>query len=295
MLHEQAEVTNLRYRLGDIAAIQADDADTRVRLAGVEVGHAPRAGYVAAIARETVAGVVESRLPGLRGKVRWQGAEQIRVSSRGVRHSAESFISVARSHLREQLEQDFEEVELHVANEPDDFVTPEGDLEFVPRLPRRRPLKRMCVWIDVYWQGERIRTIPAWFAVRAWRRALVLDSPVSAREVLTGVAASVRRVDAAALAGVPVEPGLDRGAFWTRRDLPQGHVLVDSDLALRPEVRAGERVRAHVRSGAIDLVIVGLAQADGYEGDRVPVLNPRSGENFFARVKALNEVEVREN
>ena len=77
-----------------------------------------------------------------------------------------------------------------------------------------------------------------------------------------------------------------------RRPVPAGSLVFPGQLAVPPEVHAGETVSVRVTSGLAGLRLEGVAAGDGRRGDLIPVRNPATGRSFRARVEGAGKVMV---
>lgn len=78
----------------------------------------------------------------------------------------------------------------------------------------------------------------------------------------------------------------------TTKPLKQGEILREDQLQPIPLVFKDREVNVIVKNNNIEITIVGIAKADGWMGDRIPVLNPTSRKIFQGRVTGSNVVEV---
>jgi flagella basal body P-ring formation protein FlgA len=66
--------------------------------------------------------------------------------------------------------------------------------------------------------------------------------------------------------------------------LPAGAILTSNDIEQPLIVQAGQTISVDVRSGDVDVTIIGRADESGRLGDTIPVTNPSSGKQFEALV-----------
>ena len=74
--------------------------------------------------------------------------------------------------------------------------------------------------------------------------------------------------------------------------IKEGEVLKKSDFQTLPLVIKGDFVNVIVKDGNIAVKITGIAEKDGWLGDRILIINPNSKKKFQGRVLGRNMVEV---
>lgn len=67
---------------------------------------------------------------------------------------------------------------------------------------------------------------------------------------------------------------MDASKFVLRRPVESGDVLMESDLAFPAEVQAGGETMVSARIGTVEVLVTGVALADGFKGEMVPVRLP---------------------
>jgi flagellar basal body P-ring formation protein FlgA len=130
------------------------------------------------------------------------------------------------------------------------------------------------------------RTMPVWFAVRAWRPVWVAREPVAAGQATSQGFFTVEQREITALPSPPWPAGQGLEGLRLRRAVDAGAVLTAAQVELLPAVARNQPVRVQVNAGLVALQAAGVALADARIGERVRVLNPASRETFAARVVA---------
>lgn len=110
--------------------------------------------------------------------------------------------------------------------------------------------------------------------------------PVSRRE-LEKALVHVNRV-----VGTPVTDLRSIQGMRAARFLRAGKVLTEEDLEPIPAVSQGQRVILRAVVGPVEVSVPGIAQANGYEGDVIPVMNARTGRIVYGMVLSPELVEV---
>lgn len=83
-----------------------------------------------------------------------------------------------------------------------------------------------------------------------------------------------------------------KGRIRTKRLIRQGEVLRTDQIQPVPLVHKEHEVVVIVRSKTVEITTSGIAKADGWLGDEILVVNPKSKKNFRGRVINENMVEV---
>lgn len=143
-------------------------------------------------------------------------------------------------------------------------------------------------------EGASARTVTLWYAVSAYRPAVVAARRVAARAGLAAADLTLRETDIAAAADQWVGSTEEAIGRMPLRQLAEGELIRRRDLAEAPLVRREGEVKVLVQAGSVQIAARGIAQQDGRRGDWVPVRNAGSGEVFKARVSGANEVRVGE-
>ena len=99
---------------------------------------------------------------------------------------------------------------------------------------------------------------------------------------------------------VPVEMELkfgdeltgDCSGWRTIKSLRAGRVLRMTDLQQVPLVVKGHPVKVTVKDSGVEIAIAGVALADGWNGDSIPIVNPSSNKKFQAKVCGPGATEV---
>ncbi len=76
------------------------------------------------------------------------------------------------------------------------------------------------------------------------------------------------------------------------RSLRAGTVLRLSDIQPVPLIAKGQSVKTIIRVDAVEIVVEGIANADGWLGDQIVIVNPSSKKTFQARVSGPGTAEV---
>ncbi|TCL75270.1 flagella basal body P-ring formation protein FlgA [Hydrogenispora ethanolica] len=84
----------------------------------------------------------------------------------------------------------------------------------------------------------------------------------------------------------------DWEGWRTSKPVRAGRILRAADLQRVPLVAKDHPVRVTVKNAGVEIVIAGIALADGWSGDSIPVVNPSSKTKFRAKVSGPGATEV---
>ena len=165
-----AEVASPALRLGDIATVSSTDSAAAEALSSLQVGRVTTAVGGTRFERAELARYAQRHLPEGITAIEWTGAQAVSVQMQTVRLEGDELIARGASELRAHLQQTHADVEVRAASRVDALRLPAGQVTLQARLPndaQARPGRHMAVEVDVLVDGEKQRTVPLWFEVRA--------------------------------------------------------------------------------------------------------------------------------
>jgi len=284
-LRPDALVRGQAVRLGDIASIDAVPATAR-RLAALQVGSAPLAGYPATLGRAALDAALAGQA-GFAGLTpAWRGAERVVVRRAALQVDGAALQAVARLRLEALHGARHARLELTPLGTIPDVQAPEGALALRPRDAAVPLGARTTVWIDVLVDGALVRSVTVPFQVRAWRPVLVARRDLAAGAPLGAADLRSEERDVLAL-GQRAAPAVAAPSWDGVRlaaALAEGDVLSAHHLVPAGAVRRGDRVKLLVRDAALRIETAAVVQEDGIAGARVRVLPASGSEAVAARV-----------
>lgn len=284
-LAERAVVAGDSYTLQDVAQVSAKDGAVKARLDALSIGAAPRMGYARTIPRATIAEAIRKQWPEIVERIEWQGSDAMIVRGAGVRYDSSNLITIAQEALLAQLSQQYARAEITAVGGPYEVRHPAGEVTVTPRVSGAAPLRpRMSVWLDVSLDGRHYRSMPIWFAVKAYAPVRVAKRSMPSRQRITSNDFRIEERNVAAVRGVPVPAGETLGSAWLKRGVRAGEVLVDAAIESAPLIERGDDVLVKVSMGSIEIETKGVALANGQLGDTIRVENPGSRETFSGKV-----------
>ncbi|HWH82079.1 MAG TPA: flagellar basal body P-ring formation chaperone FlgA [Burkholderiaceae bacterium] len=272
-LKAQAESATRVLRLGDIAEVSCADAAAAQALATLVVGQLGSAAAPSRFERAELARYAARHLPPGVAGVEWSGADAVSVQLRTVRIEPDRLVARAAADLRAHLQANYTDVEVLPAGRIEALRLPAGELALATHLAAAgalQPNRHMRVDVDLLIDGERLRTVPLWFDVRAHADGWTVVKDLPAGHVLTPDDVARARVDVAALNGA-APPSAELVGLRLRRTLHAGTALSAAALEDTPLVARGDDVTLELRSGGVVVESRATALGDGRAGQEVRV------------------------
>lgn len=263
-LREQVLLAQPRVRLADVAEVEGGGEDA-ARLCELDLGAAPRVGYVQRWTRAELAELVRRRTG---ATIEWRGARQVQLRTAATLIDAETMLAEAGRALRAAYGADGPLL-LALLARPVEVEAPQGAQLVARPLAGRPPTPRMEVWLDLLWHGAVYRSVRVVLAVQAPRTLYVARRELAPGELVGADDFTRQQADAALLgeAAAQVLP-----ASWRmRRTLGVGQALAASQLLAPGALLRGAPVAVRWQEGALRIDRAGTALADAAPGERVAV------------------------
>ncbi len=144
---------------------------------------------------------------------------------------------------------------------------------------------RMLVWVDVKQSDKSSKSIPVWFAVKAYKNVLAARDNMGLRKDIRSADFITKVVNIAPLAANPAAVDTDFNQVQLCKPLLNDHVLTTSHIEFKPAVRSKNKVKVILENKGIKLETFGVAQRDASIGETIPV-SPENNleETFLAKV-----------
>jgi flagella basal body P-ring formation protein FlgA len=215
--------------------------------------------------------------------------------SASTRIEATSYRAFAHRELMRSLAGLPGRVDASLAGRHRDIELRAGDVELKARLSSDRVQPRMVVWVDVFVDGRIERSIPVSFDVRWLRPALVTRDRMAAKVTLNEQRVALMEIDVARSHGDALVDRSQLTGKRLRRELPANTVIGTDDIEDLPPVVAGDKVDVYAKVGGVVVRTVGIAQRDGFAGDRVNVRLEKDRQTLRVQVLGPNRTAVIEN
>jgi flagella basal body P-ring formation protein FlgA len=290
-LHPDVLVRGKAVRLGDVAAIGALPAEAG-RLAGLQVGVAPMAGYTETFSRSALEAALRSQAVFSNITLEWHGAERVVVRRAGTIIDGTALADAARHMLQSTYGARYAQLELTPVGIAADVQVPDGVVAVRAREKSTVLRQRTTVWVDVLVDGAVVRSAAVPFQVRALNTVLVARRPLPADAALAPDDFRSERLDVLALATAPAPAPVSWNGLRLMAALAEGDVLPARSVVPAGAVRRGDRVRLVVDDAALRIETAAVAQEDGIAGARVRVMPVAGGEAVVARVMGQGVVAI---
>lgn len=289
----QARVPAGPVVLGQVAHLRTTDLDLMRVLVNLPIGRAPAAGESAVLERGGLSDWVRQRARLAETQVHWSGAGTVRVTGASRSLAGDDIAAAAADHLRAWLATQAGHSAIELERLPRDIDVPDATVRLHARpLARAQLRKRMLVWVDVWAAQRYVRTVPVAFSVSAWREVATTSEPLSAGANLGRETVSLREIDVAGMAGVPLLPGVPAGPLETRRPLRAGEAIRQQDVQPAAAVLRGQWASLRSSAGAVSLETRVEVLQDGRPGDSVRVRQPGATAGVVAKVVGPGQLEV---
>jgi flagella basal body P-ring formation protein FlgA len=274
----------------DVATIDGPKA-RRLKIAQVVVTGAPLPGSKRSIESEYVKLKLGSA--GF-GDVKVAGAARITLTGKCRRVGPKVLEDAAKDYAMGLLPQGSLTYEIEVERSPREMVLPDDpSIELKPRL--FGPAIHVgvnTIAIDALASGRAIRTTSAVLRIKSTAVVLVAADTIAQGQALTASNTRSELRDITRLKD-PILAGAASDANWVaRRTLQPGAVISASDVALPPDIRAGDQITLSVRCGAVAVRTSAQARQDGRIGDSIRVRSNVSDDEVRARITGPGAVEI---
>ncbi len=296
-LRSSAQVPGWNLTVADVASIEGGDAEHRDSIAATRLGLAPSAGEVYRVS----AAFVASKLLDAghtADNLRVGGAATTVVRPVVTRIAGSRLQRGALDALAEALATDDPRLRVEILAEttPRDVMAPAGvEGVSITYHPRSTVLRPGIAWVDARLRvdGRALPSVAISFRIRmvgevlTAKRSIARDETLDASNLELTLTELTRSGSARALTDFR-----DIEGRIARRPLAAGEVLTARD-AYRPfTVRRGDSVTMLLDSGPLRVSTEGVVDANGYEGQEIPVRNARSGRTVRALVVDAKTVRV---
>jgi flagella basal body P-ring formation protein FlgA len=288
-LRANALVDHARIALADVALIHASK-DQAAKLGSVELGRAPRIGYVERLSRSQVEQAIR-RTIGDAGPLEWRGAAAVAVRTKSQNVAAPALAQAAIMALQPQVGVTGAQVNLTLAARLNDVEVPLGQLEL---RPRAQPIMvrggRAPVWIDLVVDGEVYRSVMVQLAVAAHRPAYVAKHAIEAGAHAGADDFAVADADLADADALSTDQPL--APFRAARTIRTGQALSPGAMLASDKVMRGDQVRLVVHAGQIGIETAAIAMADAGPGQLVRVRPSGSQDIVTGRLSPSGTVTI---
>ncbi|MFZ6646141.1 flagellar basal body P-ring formation chaperone FlgA [Undibacterium sp. TJN25] len=292
-LSADVAISQKRFTLGQIAVVKTDDNEIRKTVESLEVGQAPRVGYVEQYTKEELDRLIHSRVPLMRAALDWHGAKAVKVRAAGHSLDNAKVVESAREYLAKELGAKFKRVELNSAAPVADIELPTGEVSMTCRpLEMGRLYSRAPIWVDIRVNGEVYRSVVVTFTIKVAQEVYVAKRDLPAGTIALPSDFETRTEDVTDNPeGLVSANGLSE-ATRLRKAVGRGQMLRREQLSPEGLVFRGDSVKLILAEGGVVIETRAIAQQDGVVGQLVKVKPETSAEAFSGRVLVGGVVQV---
>ena len=171
---------------------------------------------------------------------------------------------------------------------------PDGKITYKPAAGGDRILARDVKRVDVFVNGNYIKTLNLPAQTSVYKEVLVASDFINREQILTKECTSVQRVDVATRADFVLDGDMLEKEITTKKIFQKGEIIDKRFVKMRPDVARNSDVRVFfVSKGAVMITIDGTAMGDGMIGDYINVENRNYKRVYNGKIIGSNKVLVK--
>lgn len=288
-LRASALVTGSRIVLGDVAVIASQPMASSIEQ--VELGRAPRVGYVERVTRAQVEQAIRRQQGAAPVVFAWSGADSAAVRVRSQTVASYDLAAAAVAAVQKDFAAPGIKLEVAAVIQPADLQVPSGAVELRPRRAASAVLApRMPQWIDLVVDGAVYRSVVVQLAVTARQLVYVAKHSMAQGAWASEDDFSVEETNVAGLVPAPVAGRL--APFRLAVPLKANQPLSSSAMSINGKVLRGDQVRLVTRSGQIGIETMGIAMAEASPGQLLTVRPAGASAIVTGRVSHSGTVDI---
>lgn len=292
-LSKEAEVSGKRILLGEISEIKCSDQKRLKKLKQLEVSNSPLLGTTIKIDLRKIKWVLRRDDFDLKEFKFGKKPQSVIVKTKSITVTDKRLFDTVKKYLMQNLEGKTEEINLTPARIPDKTELPFGKLKLVPRLPASIRSKNVYIYVDVYIDGERYRTINLSVNLSGTYKVLVAKRNIDRHEkVSLDRDFEEKELILDGIRELSVNPEIFINAR-TRRFIRKGEFITEDKLELIPQIASGSVITIIAQIHGVTVSAIGKALEDGYTEEKIRVINLRSKKHLEGIVSSKNQVIVK--
>lgn len=291
-LKDSVSVSKSQVVLSDVGSIKVDNIRVQQALAEVNLGATPRMGYSKTFSQHDIEKIITRKFPAGLLRVKWAGADKVRISSDGDQHSFEEVASIARDGFMSEMNKFNFSVAINHISEGQAFQLPTGKVEYKYRVNSEFIGQKNCVWVDVFVDNELYRTIPVWINADVRGSVLVAKNSIAGKTEVVSKDFIYKdtRINGKAENYVSLSD-LQASSFLVK-SLERDEAVLASHLKKMPDVIGGKVINVDITQGNIRIRLQGVARKDAIKGEVLRVVLLHNNEAVMARVVDKQLVNV---
>ncbi len=184
------------------------------------------------------------------------------------------------------------ELDISFRKQPPELKTVKYDALKVTSSKRRLNTGVQTVWLELYWQEQRVRRLPLTVDVSVKRKVAVAGRKIKRGEVVTpaDIRYVMKKIGRDWRQYVSTDDPLTN--VEAKQSIAEGKVLTKRLLRPIPLIHRGDAVKVEITAGKLSLVTDGRAIQDGVQGKKIKV-KLSTGKTVQARVVKSGWLVVR--
>lgn len=299
-LRRTAVVDNTIVQMNDVVSMEGGDAETRARIAGLDLAELPGVGPGLTLSRKQLE--CRLQLAGFDGQYLWQSSSpsMVQITRSVPRLLDRDVIEAARDHLLQQLDHPPQDVLTRLTDKvvmPKLTLQKDDRINLTAEIPAGvRLLGSVNCDVGVMVNGVREGIATVRFDVRLLGSVAVAARRIERGELLTEENLREDRRPFAGSSGFPAYAECVAGKR-AKRALVPGQLLASSDVEAAATdnpilVKTRQQVRLIVRLGTVHVTATGEALQDGRAGQLIRVRNIDSKKTITGKVIGEGIVEI---
>jgi flagella basal body P-ring formation protein FlgA len=291
-MHNEVHITSEKIRLGDIAEIQSDNWGQTKKLGDLIIGTAPIPGRYRYIKRNDIVIQLKKNRIDL-SKIQFESSEKVKIFRNFIRISKKEIEDILLSEINKGKIWDIEKVKVKKIQVAHAVVLPQGILSYqvVPPL-KNEGLGPIPIQIFIRIDGKYKKKVTAIVYTEVLADVVVVKKPLRRFQTITSNDIVLRKMDLTTLSSNTILQYREVIGKRTTRVINPNTVLRTDLIEFPPIIRRRDIVRIISESDRLRITTLGEAQEKGAKGQRIKVINTKSGEKIYARVVDARTVQV---
>ena len=294
-LYKDVSIDHTMITLGDIAQIVTADLVLRNRLQAIQIAKAPRVGYFRNVNKTRVLALMDKELPDIYKRVKWAGANSVKVGVIGQVIERDRYVALAKRELESVIKSISTDYKLTERGVYKDLNIPKGNVLISTSIGNGkrgntdRLTSSMKIWVDVIVDKTHYQSVPVWFDVKTYKNTFVFTKDLPQGYVVSEKDFDTRYTNIANPQGVRQLDDIPED-MRLKQNVKAGAVLTENLLQEVPDVTQGNTVKVVVEVGVVKLNASAIALEDGFIGDKITVRKPQSDISYKVTIVGKNTV-----
>ncbi|MFW6380922.1 MAG: flagellar basal body P-ring formation chaperone FlgA [Bacillota bacterium] len=293
IIPREVKIASSRVLLGDIARIQGVENEEKESLEQIDLGQAPSPGYTREFTRELVRLLLKQEgYQGMSLSLEVPDVFTVSTSARVI--NRDTLAEFVREYIARNLPETIEDYEITFNQIPKGVTVPDTDYELKAVDNREINAGRFSFPVAVMIDGQQEERVYINLSLTVYGEVYVARYSLDRGQSPAKQDFELKKTGISDLRGSPVtdwdsdlvQNGVLRGS------MKKGEVLTREDLKQPVVISWGDRVKARVVIGSVQVSVSVKARDRGRIGDFIEVENSETGDRFKARIVSEQLVTV---